>query len=174
MVPQHVASLDLIVLCIQGVSEHTFSISDGQQIHKQQHRCSRTQTASRICTTDFHQFTDIVSWLLLKCACYSCVHVSFRVGYDPAFHHPALQEFWMSRSDWSESSFKDKWEASSDVSCTFHTPESKWALKQSVNLQPAVETALEETIAAYGSFSSSCVCLQSAEQHRKALLWRLF
>lgn len=42
MVPQHVASLYLIVLCIQGVSEHTFSILDEQQIHKQQHWCTRT------------------------------------------------------------------------------------------------------------------------------------
>lgn len=40
MVPQHVASLYLIVLCIQGVSERTFSICDEQQTQKQQHCCS--------------------------------------------------------------------------------------------------------------------------------------
>lgn len=36
MVPQHVASFDLIVLCIQGVSEHVFSILEAQRIHQEQ------------------------------------------------------------------------------------------------------------------------------------------
>lgn len=36
MVPQHVASFDLIVLCIQGVSEHAFSILEAQRIQQEQ------------------------------------------------------------------------------------------------------------------------------------------
>lgn len=45
---------------------------------------------------------------------------------------------------------------------TPHHQNELWS--QFLNREPAVETALGKTIAAYGSFSSSCVCLQFAEQ----------
>lgn len=36
MVPQHVASFDFIVLCIQGMSEHAFGILEAHRIHQEQ------------------------------------------------------------------------------------------------------------------------------------------